>query len=328
MKLKINVKKILIALFYLSILLLVSNLLISLIFSDNESISRPNLTDAEIDRKFVESLHSFAIKDEWISKLKTENSVTTYIVKIPNDLPIPQILNEVNKQYYNYNIRVSSEEKKINGRTQVNLLDDKIIRLSADLRYTSGIERKSSKSAIFVYGREDKQNEYDSLLNGTTRDVSALLVPSKSNSSYTKWLRENGFDYAVFLNNKVNDIEFKMEKYHSETRVKLIVQNLVVSFPNALFFVIDNNSDLYNSSNYETVKNEFNKRKINCFTSDSLNFILDETKASERLVKLVENYNKNQKMRIALPLNIYQLLTNDLMKLIRVGYKFVRNSDL
>lgn len=327
-KLKINVKNILIILFSLSILLLLSNLILSLIFSDSKTLAHPSLTEDEIDKKFKESLFSFAIKDEWISKLKSDNSITSYRIKIPNDLPIPQILNELNKQYCNYNIQVRSEEKKINGRTIVNLIDgDKII-LNADLRYNIGIERNSSKSAIFIFGREDKVNEYDSLLNTTTRDVTALLTPSKSNASFTKWLRENGFDYAVLLNNKVNDIEFRMEKDHSQTRVKLIVQNLVVSFPNALFFVIDKNSDLYKSANYKTVKNEFDKRKINFFTSDSLHFINDETKASEKLLQLVENYDELQKLRIAMPLDIYKLLSNEFMKLIRVGYKFVRNSEL
>jgi hypothetical protein len=51
-------------------------------------------------------------------------------------------------------------------------------------------------------------------------------------------------------------------------------------------------------------------------------------KASERLLQLVENYDEQQKMRIAMPLDIYKLLSNEFMKLIRIGYKFVRNSEL
>jgi len=326
---KFNFKKLLGILFSISLLLLISHLVLSFIYPETNPQSISLLTDQLIDRRFKESLSSFAIKDEWIKIVKDKSRIPSYRVNVPFDLPIPQILGELIKQYDGYNIEVTAEEKRIHGRTLMELTFDNEIKLKADFRYTNNIERTASRAALFIYGRETKEAEYDSLMLTTTRDISILLIPSKSNAVYSNWLKENGFHYAVMLNNEISDLEFRLEKGYSEKRLKLIVQNMVVSFPNALFYVINKSSDIYSSPNYSVIKKEFDKRKIRFFTTDSLKFI-DSSYPNivERLNSIVKNIKADDTTRIAMSLDAYQSLTDEIKKLIRIGYKFVKTSEL
>lgn len=329
MKSKFNFKKLIVILFSISLLLLLSHLVLSFVSPDTNLQKFSSLSDEEIDKKFKESLYSFAIKDEWIKAVKDNSAIPSYRITVPSDLPIAQIILELMKQYNGYGIRVTAEEKKIHGRTLTQVLSNHDIKLKADFRYVNDIQRTYSQSAIFIYGRENKEAEYDSLMIATTRDISALLIPSKSNASYSTWLRNNGFDYAVLLNNEIKDLEFRLSKDYSEKRLKLIVQNIIVSFPNALFYAINKSSDIYTSPNYSVIKKEFDKRKIRFFTTDSLKFI-DNTQqnTSERLNSIVKNVKEEDITRIAISFDTYQSLTDELKKLIRVGYKFVKTAEL
>lgn len=329
MNAKFNFKKLLVILFSISLLLLLSHLVLSFIYHDTNPQSISTLSDEEINKRFKESLYSFAIKEVWIKTVKNNSPIPFYRINVPSDLPIPQILSELIKQYDSYNIEVTAEEKKIHGRTLIKIISDRDIKLIADFRFNNEIERTGSKSSIFIYGRENREAEYDSLMFTATRDMSALLIPSKSNSAYSKWLRENGFDYAVMLNNDINDLEFRLNSDYSEKRLKLIVQNLVVSFPNALFYVIDKNSNIYSSPNYAVIKKEFNKRKIRFFTTDSLKLIDNhQPNIVETFNSIVKNVKEVDIIRIAISFDAYQSLSSELKKLIRIGYKFVKSSEL
>jgi hypothetical protein len=326
---KFNFKKLLIVLFSFSLLLLLSHLILSLVFPGTSLSKISVLSTEEIDKKFKESLYSFALKDEWIKTVKDKSSVLSYRINVPSDLPIAQIINELTKQYSSYGITVIAEEKKINGKTLMQVLSDTDIKVKADFRYDENIQRTESKSALFIFGRENKELEYDSLLRNLPRDYSALLVPSKSASAFARWLKENGFDYAVMFKDDNSELEFRLDKDYSEKRVKLIIQNLVVSFPNALFYVLGKSSNLYSSQNYQLIKKEFAKRKIRFFSDDSLKFIdSNHPKIKERLNSLVRNVKADDTTRIAISFDAYQSLSGELNKLLRIGYKFVKMSEL
>ncbi len=328
MNIKLNLRKLLIILFSVSVILLIVHLALSFFYSGKNAHSKSELSSNEIDKKFKESLYSFAIKEEWIKAVNDKTNILTYKIIIPSDLPIAQILGELTKQFEDYDLSIAAEEKKINGITLSQILSANDIKLKAEFRYDKEIQRKENRASLFIYGRENREADYDSLMLNTTRDMSALLLPSKSNSIYSNWLWENGFDYAVMLNNDIVDLEFRLKDDFSEKRLKLIAQNLVVAFPHALFYVIDKNSNIYESKNYSILKKEFDKRKICFFTAGSLKFI-DNNQANleERFSSIVRNAKADEITRVALSLDSYKSLTNELMKLTRIGYKFVKQSE-
>ena len=113
MTLKFNSQKLLVILFSASLLLLLTHLVFSLLYPEVDSQNISVLSNEEIDKKFKESLYSFAIKNEWIKSIKDNSSIPSYRISVPSDLPIPQIIGELIKQYDGYNLIVEAEEKKI-----------------------------------------------------------------------------------------------------------------------------------------------------------------------------------------------------------------------
>jgi hypothetical protein len=326
---RFSFRNIIIILLSVSILLLISHLILSFAYPGLNRQKFSTISNQELDKKFKKSLYSFAIKEEWIKPLKNDAKFISYRIKVPSDLPIPQILSEVIKQYEGFDLDIRSEEIRIHGRTLTQISAGDVIKLKADFRYDNTIQRTDIKSSLFIYGRENRESDYDLLMSNTTRDISALLLPSKSNSAYSSWLRENGFDYAIMLNNDINELEFKMEEDYSTRRLKLIVQNMVAAFPNALFYLIDKKSKIYSTPNFFVIKNEFDKRKIKFFTTDSVKIIDNTTpNPGERLDSIVKNIKKDDRTRIALDLDTYLSLEVELKKLIKIGYKFVKTSEL
>ena len=329
MNLKINFKKILTGLFSISVLLLLSHLILSLLHPGTPSPQIIQISDEEINNKFIECLHSFDVKDQWIKKVKRNSIVPSYIISLPPDLPVAQIIFNLMNEVTGNDIEVTANEKKMGGKTLMKVTSNDEIKLEAEFNYDDKLERAKSKLILFIFGREQKESEYDSLFRNSPKRFSSLLVPSKSASASSKWLRENGFDYAVMLNNSINELDYRIEKDHSEERIKMVVKNIVAAIPNDLFFVIDKNHNIYSSSNYLFLKKEFDKRKIKFITTDSLKFIdNNQQNISDTLNSIVKDVREKDVTRIAISFDAYQSLTDDFKKLIRVGYKFVQTSEL
>ena len=77
------------------------------------------------------------------------------------------------------------------------------------------------------------------------------------------------------------------------------------------------------------IKKELEKRKIKFFTSDSLQFIDEEQpNLSVKFSNAVKTAKREDLNRIAVSYEAFLSLYEDIRKLVRVGYKFVRPSEL
>lgn len=310
-------------------MLLLSHVIFSLAFPESNSVKLLTLNDEEVVTRFNACLKSFDVKEEWFKRVNKKTSAPTFAVRLPNDLRIPQILFELAKQYEGYNIQLNSVEKEMNGKTSVQIFSEKELKLKADFSYDKNIQRTSSQTVLFVYGRENREAEFDSLIRNSPRDYSVMLTPSKSSAAYTKWLRDNGFEYAVMIKAESPDLEFRLEKDFPVKRVKLIVQNIVASFPNALFYVFEPSSVISSSSVGDSIKSALGKRKIKFFTNDSLKFLdTNDKNIAERFTSFVKSAEVGKINRIAISYDAFIQLNEELKKLVRVGYKFVSTSSL
>lgn len=315
--------KTIIVLFIIALLLLISHLIISALLPETKSKFITTLTDEEIEAQFIESLQSFALKNEWIRKLSTDKQISTYQIKVPSDLPISYIIFDLNQRFFPHDILVRGEEKKINERTVVSIICDEKKIINADFVSDPNIKRQESVTSLFIYGRENNELEYDSLFRYLTREYSALLIPSKSSAMFGKWLKENGFDYAVLINDKVTELDYRLAKGFSEARIGMVVRNLVGGFPNALFFMVDENSEIYSPEIFQLLKLEFDKRRIKLLPSSYLVFIDNSLpNFAEKFSESVRGYISEGKNRIAISYDAFTLLNQEMNKLIRIGYKF------
>lgn len=320
---KRNYAKIIVILFSAAVLLLISHLLLSRIYSEYSYQSVFHLDDEEIISVFNQSLQSFGLKDEWIKKNKSDDIDYSYKVKVPNDLPISYIIFDLHSRYYPYGITVQAEEKKMNLQTMVLVLKENHPKLKIEFVSDNNLIRTTSVTSLFIYGRDKNEPEFDSLFHIINRDYSALLLPAKSAVIFAKWLTNNGFNYAVLLNNEIVDLDFRLAKDFPIKRIRLVVRNLVGAFPNALFFIVDKGSDFYSYPPYDSLKAEFDKRKILLLTSDDIHFInSNQSDFNKTFINVIKQNEGRTKNKIAIDFEGFISLENEINNLLRTGYKF------
>ncbi len=320
---KRNYVKIIVILFSTAVLLLISHLILSRIYSEYSSQSVFHLDDEEINSMFNESLQCFGLKDDWIKKIKEDEIDYSYKVKVPNDLPISHIIFDLHHRYHPYGVTVQAEEKKINLQTLVLVLKENHPKLKIEFISDNNLIRTTSTTSLFIYGREKNELEFDSLFRIINRDYLAMLLPAKSSVTFAKWLNNNGFNYAVLLNNDITDLEFRLAKEFPIKRIRMVVRNLVGAFPNALFFIVDEGSDFYSYPTFDSLKAEFHKRKILLLTSDYIHFInSNQSDFNKSFINVIKQNEGSTKNKIAIDYEGFVSLENEISNLLRTGYRF------
>jgi len=92
------------------------------------------------------------------------------------------------------------------------------------------------------------------------------------------FIRNNGQQFSVLIDDDISEQKYKLGDTYSEKRVVTVIKSLVEDFQNAVCFIIDDNSNFYNSPNNEILTRELSKRNVKLFrTSDFVNLENDGT---------------------------------------------------
>ncbi len=262
MKFNFNNKSTLQILFGAVLILLIPNLVLDIIDNKNNLISnKTELRSTEIDSLFRLSLHSFGLLDDWIKEIKSSKFDNSYKVKIPKDLSIPVILVEINSNFWETDVTISSVEKIFSGRTILEIKSKDEIKLRADFDYDKSIFR-SAGTAAFILENFELSSFEDSLLLDIPEPFSPLIIPSTENLTLSKLIIDKQKTYSLLINDDISELKYKLKDSYSQNRLKRSLLSIINDFSSATYFFIDDRSDLFNSSVFSYLNNELIKRKI------------------------------------------------------------------
>src|SRR5690606_7539279 len=134
-------------------------------------------------------------------------------------------------------------------------------------------------------------------------------------------------EYVVELNDEITELDFKLSPSYSEKRLKLSIRSILGAFGKAIFILIDEKSNLYNSSAYQLIKSEFEKRKIKIFPRSTFYLITgeDANQSAEKFLKGI----KHKESRAAVISASNHMEIKDVIRNFRkVGYKFINPSNV
>jgi hypothetical protein len=329
MNFNFNKKSVLPILFGASLILLISNLVLNIIENENNLISKKTkLSNVEIDSLFCLSLHSFGLLDDWIKESKSSKVDYSYMVKIPKDLSIPVILTEINSNFWESGVTINSVEKIFSGRTILDIKLEDEIKLRADFDYDKNIFR-SAGTAAFILENFELSSFEDSLLLEIPEPFSPLLIPSTENLILSKFIVDNQKTYSLLLSDDIPELKYKLKDSYSQNRLKGSLLSIINDFSSATYFFIDDQSDLFNSSVFSYLKDEFVKRKIKIV---KLNY-LQKLNFSEMnvLISTFDNFMKNteegESITFLISAENFRNLLPEIMRYRKVGYKFVHPSE-
>ena len=326
----INKKKIIQILFGIAIGILIANIVADKIFNTPGN-NQKEISGNIINVKFLNSLRSFGIKNEWIKRNKTDkkdNAGYSYDVEIPKDLPITIILDDIYDNFDSSKVKIKSTEKVIGGETILNISTSNKLKLKASFNYNDEIERSAGVVGLVITGIGQLNKIETEKLLESPNAYALVIKPSKSSVEFASRIRKDKKEFVVLLNDDINDLEYKLKSNFSTKRFNNVMKTIVQNFSNSIFFMIDNNSDLYNSDIYSKIKRQFRIRGIKLIPQDSLQTINtdEQPQLSFRFASIVKKLTAGKRQLILLNANQYNLLQQEISNLRKIGYKFINPS--
>jgi len=262
-------RKIIYILILLIALLLIANLILDSVSKPKENKYENLVSKSEIERKFKDVLLNFNISKDWIKvrKLKKKKgrfNNTYYKVSIPNGISIPNILKDINKAFSDENIRVKSTEKSNFGDSDVEIYENKILKLRAKLFYSSALKRDNSTISFIVTGISELSNGKVNELLAVPLDFGLVLKPGRFSENLFPSIKNQQKQFYLLLNEDIDDERFELLEDFSKGVLRRKINNMFKFFKDNSFFLVDQHSNLFKSTIFDYIKNVLkrNNKKI------------------------------------------------------------------
>jgi Tfp pilus assembly protein PilO len=274
-------KNLLLTLIASAVILIAANIFLK---SDllTRSSDEDTIDEVKISQRFLNILAEFDIENKFIkeNKVKDKHSneeFTNFKVQVPKDLTIPEILKEIFQEFSRDSLIIQSFEKVKGSKTKIALKIESSIVLQAEFDYAKNYSRNNGYLAFIINDVDPARETIITLIESPTK-INLLIRPETKHLQQLEFIRNNGQQFSVLIDDDINEQKYKLGKTYSEQRVVTVIKTLVTDFQKAVCFIVDENSNFYNSPNYEILNRELSKRKIKLFqTSDFVNLANDET---------------------------------------------------
>lgn len=317
-------------------LLTILFLIVLLAFNINQKENEQEKEKTEFSLEEADSLlkftvGSFGLPSELLVKRKNKkdpNIDSSYTLKIPYDLSVPEILAELNHHFNNSNIKVSSTEKKISGSTELTLISPGY-KIFVDINYSKEVTRTKGNAAFIITGINELDEKPDSLLLSLPEIYTLLIIPSDLNVTLADRIKENKKVFALLISDETEDLTYKFSSSYSEHRTNISVRNIAGDFGRASFLVIDRNSSFVDSEIFPKMVAEFEKRDMKMVYLDDLEFLSGEDdNLTVRLGSYLKDLNTNSGVMIMISAEDYLTVLPDIKRFRKIGYNFIRADEL
>lgn len=263
-----SLKNISVILFGIVIFLLILNISVSkFIEKDDQPKNREPILSNEIDSLFRTALDNFGFSKNWIVKRKLRNVTGdslkfTYSVSVPNDVSIHLILVELKKIFWDYDLEIDAEEIASNKKNLVKLRSETYLKLAAELYYDDDAKREFGTISFLIKDLPLESEEALTKFLNTPELFYVVLIPKELSKKSLSVLNKVGKRYALLLDDSIDELNYKLSSGYSDDKIKKSIKEIVGTFYNSAFFIIDDKSDLYESEKFPLIKSELEKRGI------------------------------------------------------------------
>ncbi|MCB9206979.1 MAG: hypothetical protein H6611_06685 [Ignavibacteriales bacterium] len=261
----ISKRKVIYFLVVVVVTLLIVNVLLGL--KENNSVieNKDQITAAEIEKTFKNVLVEFGISDEWISQTKIKKALydsiqTKYEIKIPSGVTIPVILKDVSAAFLDQPVTVLSEEKKIDGITELKIKSGNKIKLLSEFKYYPELTRNYSQIAFILNEFEEINDIEKSTLFNLAIPYGIVLPLENESQSIAETIKNNKREYFILIDDNSSDVDFELDNDLSLDEIAQHSKNIISSFNSPKYFFVNNSESGLNSSTRNYINEQFNKR--------------------------------------------------------------------
>jgi hypothetical protein len=250
-----------------AVILLIINFAIELVFRPKKEKAVSELSKSQIERVFFSVLDDYGIEKNWISEKKhkreEDDSVKTeYEVKLPHDIPIPVLIKDVNKIIQKDITGLVSEEKKINGKTEIRIYTNEILKLKAVMQPDTSAKRNRCDLSFIIYDAIDLGSKNFNYFLSMRFPLTCTVIPSFHEVAKADSLKQYLKEYTVLLNDDLSESKMKLAPDFQKEMLRASIKTINSSFGGASGYIVDEKSVLFHSPIFNFVRDEFKKMKV------------------------------------------------------------------
>ncbi len=326
-----NKQKVLRILFALALVLLILNLLFERTFNTNKIINQENISINEINNLFIKSVKKFSIDDSLLHTIKKSpkkiNAKYNYKIIVPSDLPIPLILKDIYNTFSNYQSKIISKEIEINNKSVLEIFSNKEKAIYCEFIIDKNIIRNKGSISFIISDIESLSNEQIENLLNSPEILTFAIRPSYHNEKLIKKINSYSLkDAILFLDDYITETDFELNPSFTQNKLKYNLSLIFKIFPTINSFLINTESDLYNSRSYSFIKKELIKRKIKLIETNKF-ILLNENNKNNFFTSAI-NLDKEKVKIYFLNSKLLLSLLDEINQLRKAGIKIIRLSSI
>ncbi|MBZ0200366.1 MAG: hypothetical protein K8H86_10895, partial [Ignavibacteriaceae bacterium] len=214
----------------------------------------------------------------------------------------------------------------INGRTKFVVNSGNALKLMAEFNYDTLLVREKKRGGIILTNAVDLSEEELLKLLKTPEQFGILTTPGKAATELIKKIKENKKEYVVLLDDNITDLEYKLRSGFAKRRTKEVLANIAGKYRDAAFIMVDEESDLYNSSIYNLIDDEIRSRKIMLIKNGETCLLTGGSdKICQDFLSAMHTGNDVPKIFMTDAGNYFSILP-EVVKMRKIGYKFLNPS--
>lgn len=332
---KLSLKNITVTLLALVIILLLVNIAISKLLPNNElDKSREEISGVMIDSLFKSALQNYGLENNWIKKKKIkkisgDSLYASYGILVPVDVPIHLLQLEVMNLLSDYDAKVISEELTKEKKVLLKIYSGKNLKLAAELSYDNNIRREYGAVSFLVTDVfTDDEEELNELLK-TPELYYAVITPDSKSKSLLADLSKFERRFALLLNDNITEFDYKLSPKISKERTILSLRNIISAFYSAAFFIVDVNSDLYQSENFITIQNALKKRNIKIVESSKFDQLkINSLNPESSFSNYIKALRKSDEKVVIITAEDYLTISKLIPDYRKIGFRFIQPGEL
>ena len=328
-------KRLIYSLLIFIIALILANVFITSVEKKNIPPQKKTTSIIEIDSVFKMVLNDFGFKDEWHKKYKLrDNQKPPLKVKnkviLPKDISTIEFIAELNA-YVNFeDVTLNIIEEEINGDSDIEMYAADTLKYWVQLTRDEKLTREKAAFVFLLSNINELNDEQFEQLFFSPFPFGLILTPSTENKKLLDVISRAQKEFSIILSDDIDEEIFKLEPDYSTNRLERSVINIVNLFGGAVNFYVNKNSEIYKSTSYNFVKDEFRKRGKELQFIHSIKKIEAET--HEDLKSLFDFYyqsiKKNERKQLLISAADFLKIQNRIKKIVKRGYKILPPSEL
>lgn len=266
-------KKLIFILISVAVVLLVVNTSLDYIDGErsDQNAKSVETTVDQIEKTFYSLLYKYGIIDKWInvrkiSDVNYDSLNHVFFIDVPPDLPIAILINDFNQELKYSDAEISSEEKKNFGNSSVNVIVNNITKLQAHFNITEKVVRETTNfSFIAKLSSSMEKKELIDILNRLPIEPNILITPGENSIKIISALDSLGIKYSILINDYIDSDSFELEPGMSKERLQRSIVTILANFGRQSAYIVDDNSEIYNSIAYNFIRDELINRNVRIF---------------------------------------------------------------